>query len=211
MSELPAIAEHPPRINNRKISRFQKYLSFSEDTNEILWLADSVENARKISTVSKMSVDIKPFWYFVGGVCLLYIFALLVKPTGGYRPYPGPEPAPIGPGGEHRLGPGGQHRLYGIEGFADGGSATFTMFGVDWCPHCVSAKPVFQSLGSTSTIAGKPVSFRYVNPEKDRAAAAGYEIDGYPTFYLEQAGQKMKYQGPRTKDGMLQFLQSSLA
>lgn len=97
------------------------------------------------------------------------------------------------------------------EGFAGGSDATFTMFGVDWCPHCVSAKPLFESIGSTTTIGGKTVSLRVVNPEKDRASASGYEIDGYPTFYFEKDEQRQKYQGPRTKDGFLQFLQQQMA
>jgi thioredoxin-like negative regulator of GroEL len=49
-----------------------------------------------------------------------------------------------------------------------------------------------------------------VNPEKDKAAAAGFEIDGYPTFYLEKDGQKIKYSGPRNVDGFRQFLQQQL-
>jgi glutaredoxin len=95
-----------------------------------------------------------------------------------------------------------------LEAFTSG--STFTMFGVDWCPHCVSAKPIFESLGSTVTIGDQSVSLRYVNPEKDKDAA-GYEIDGFPTFYLEHAGRKTKYSGPRTADGFREFLASALA
>jgi hypothetical protein len=94
-----------------------------------------------------------------------------------------------------------------LEAFTSG--ATFTMFGVDWCPHCVSAKPVFESLGPTVTIGDHSVALRYVNPEKD--GAEGYEIDGFPTFYLEHAGKKTKYNGPRTADGFREFLASSLS
>ena len=96
-----------------------------------------------------------------------------------------------------------------LEAFTSG--STFTMFGVDWCPHCVSAKPIFESLGSTVTIGDHSVSLRYVNPEKDKAAAADYEIDGFPTFYFEHAGRKTKYSGPRTADGFREFLASALA
>lgn len=94
-----------------------------------------------------------------------------------------------------------------LEAFTSG--ATFTMFGVDWCPHCVNAKPVFESLGPTVTIGDRSVALRYVNPEKD--GAEGYEIDGFPTFYLEHAGKKTKYNGPRTADGFREFLASSLS
>ena len=161
--------------------------------------------------------DIKPYWFIVAGLILLYVFTLIVTPRR-HRLHP------YAPSAYPWLGPGGtRHLLGGIEGFAqlnlngiyddregfDTG-AKFYMFGVDWCPHCVAAKPIFEGLGSTLTIGGKSVALQYVNPEKNAPAAAGFEIDGYPTFYLEKDGQKMKYSGPRTADGFRQFLQQNL-
>ena len=43
----------------------------------------------------------------------------------------------------------------------------FVMFGVDWCPHCVKAKPEFEALGATQTIGGKVVQMKVINPETD--------------------------------------------
>ena len=151
---------------------------------------------------------LKPYWILVAGFVLLLIFVLAIRvPRGrhatGYRPRPRPTPTPW-------LGPGGTRHLLGFEGFA-GSDATFTMFGVDWCPHCTKAKPLFESLGSTVTIGDQAVALRYVNPETDKASAEGYAIEGYPTFYLEKAGNKTKYSGPRTADGFRQFLQQELA
>jgi hypothetical protein len=34
----------------------------------------------------------------------------------------------------------------------------FEMYYVDWCPHCVTAKPQFEKLGAIKTIAGTPVA-----------------------------------------------------
>jgi len=150
---------------------------------------------------------IKPYWVLVTGFVVVLLYVIVLRVPAGRRPYRYPtgylpKPSPW-------LGPGGTKHLLGYEGFADAASV-FTMFGVDWCPHCVKAKPLFESLGSTVTIGGHNVALRYVNPEKDKEGAAGYEIEGYPTFYLDHNGQKMKHTGPRTKDGFLQFLQSNL-
>jgi len=90
-------------------------------------------------------------------------------------------------------------------------SVKFIMFGVDWCPHCVSTKPKFEELGSSKTIGNFEVEFKYVNPEKDNDAAQGYEIEGYPTFYLEKEGKKIKYMGPRDSDSFLSFLKTELS
>jgi thiol-disulfide isomerase/thioredoxin len=97
------------------------------------------------------------------------------------------------------------------EGFASE-SYKMVMYGVDWCPHCVEAKPKFQELGTTQTIGGKTVEFAVVNPEKDKAAAEGKNISGYPTFHLYNPDGSLmeEYEGPRTKEGILDFLTSKL-
>ena len=99
--------------------------------------------------------DVAPYWWFIGGMVLLLAFFLIIRPRG-FRPYPGPRPYPVPGGG--LLGPGGPRRLLGAEGFA-GATPRFTMFGVKWCPHCVSAKPVFESMGPTTTIDGQEAIF----------------------------------------------------
>lgn len=95
------------------------------------------------------------------------------------------------------------------EGFASAGT-TFTMYYADWCGHCKTAKPDFQKLGSTQTIAGKTVSIRMVNPETQPDQAAGVDIKGYPTIVLMNGGSKVEYQGERTHSGFLSFLQQNV-
>lgn len=151
-------------------------------------------------------MDVKPYWIFIVGLLFLYVFALIAgagRGRGGHvRPYPGPEP-------EHLLGPGGTRQMF-YEQFANAG-ATFYMFGVDWCPHCQTAKPEFEKLGLTKTIGGQSVSMVYVNPEKEPQKKAGFDIQGYPTLILQTAdGSKVPYKGPRTAAGFEQFLQASL-
>ena len=124
----------------------------------------------------------KSYWMFIAGLVLLFAVAVYARSTG-------------------------------LEGFVGSGSkaATLTMFGVEWCPHCVSTAPEFDSLGSSVTIGDTAVAVRRVNPEKDPQAAKGYSIDGYPTIILEKDGKQIKHSGPRTKDGFLQVLQQNLA
>jgi thiol-disulfide isomerase/thioredoxin len=148
--------------------------------------------------------SIKPYWIFIAGLALLYIFAMIMTPRG-YRPsHHGRRGHPQGIlSGETR------HMLY--EKFEDS-QPTFYMFGTDWCPHCQTAKPEFTALGATKTIGGKVVKMVYVNPEKEPAAAEGFEVKGYPTFYLETAaGNKVKYNGARKTSGFLDFLTQQLA
>lgn len=153
-------------------------------------------------------MDVKPFWYFIAGMLILYLFALLVIPRERRGRSHGHNSRSSSR--QHLLGPGGTRQMYGsIEGFDTG--SKFFMFGVDWCPHCRTAKPEFQALGTTKTIDGKSVTMQYVDPEKETEAAKGFEISGYPTFYLLHQGQKHRYQGPRTKAGFEQFLSEQLS
>lgn len=153
----------------------------------------------------------KHIWLFVAGFVLLAVFASIVMSRqkhiihGRTWILPGePWRRPIIPGEARRIIPGETHHY---EGFSS--NPTFYMFGVDWCPHCTSTKPTFDSLGSTQTIGGKTVQCVYVNPEKEPEKAVGFPVEGYPTLILQKGSEYVKYSGPRTKDGFLQFLQQS--
>jgi thioredoxin-like negative regulator of GroEL len=127
---------------------------------------------------------VKSYWMFIAGLLLLFAVAVYARSTG--------------------------------EGFASGSGsgskeATFLMFGVDWCPHCVSAKPEFEKLDATQTIGETVVTRKVVNPEKEPEAAKGYQVEGYPTIILEKDGQQIKYEGPRKTDDFQKFLQENLA
>ncbi len=95
------------------------------------------------------------------------------------------------------------------EGFEDPSRYQFIMYGVEWCPHCVEAKPEFESIGKTISTSGGEVRCEVVNPEKEPAKVLG-KVDGFPTFHLYADGKLVKeYKGSRTKDGYLSFLQQN--
>ena len=128
-------------------------------------------------------MELKAYWVLVAGFVVILLYTAIVVAR---RP-----------------------RVAGWEGFSNA-NTEFIMFGVPWCPHCTAAKPKFEKLGSTATIGEHDVSFRYVNPEEDKDAATGFDIEGYPSFFLVKDGQKIKYDGPREEEGILQFLQENL-
>jgi len=148
-------------------------------------------------------MDVKPIWIFVAGFILLAIFTSFIMSRhkhiihGRSWILPGETRKSIIPGETHHY-----------EGFT--ADASFYMFGVDWCPHCTSTKPIFESLGSTQTIGGKTVQCIYVNPEKEPEKAQGFAVEGYPTLILQKGSEQIKYSGSRTKDGFLQFLQQNV-
>jgi thiol-disulfide isomerase/thioredoxin len=102
-------------------------------------------------------------------------------------------------------------RLNRTEGFQDAGKGyQFVMYGVDWCPHCVKAKPEFEMLGDSIKTSGGLVRCEIVNPEKEPGKVRS-KVDGFPTIHLYDVEGKLvkEYQGPRTKDAFLNFLQQN--
>jgi thiol-disulfide isomerase/thioredoxin len=102
------------------------------------------------------------------------------------------------------------------EGFVDTpnkGADTFTMYYADWCPHCKAVKPAFQDWAKNGfvSVAGRNIKVQAIQPEKEPEKAQGKEIKGYPTFILETVeGKTVEYQGDRTPDGYMQFLEENL-
>jgi len=96
----------------------------------------------------------------------------------------------------------------GFDSPAGAGGYKFVMFGVDWCPHCVKAKPEFEALGATQTIGGKTVEMLAINPEKDENPyKETVKVSGYPTLVLlDAAGKTTEYEGARNTEGFQSFL-----
>lgn len=100
----------------------------------------------------------------------------------------------------------GFFRNYRRETFENESDASFKFFYVDWCPHCKTAKPEFESCANTS------VNFETINCESPENAELikGYDIEGYPTIILEKDGVKIPYEGDRSTTAMESFLNDQL-
>ena len=133
-------------------------------------------------------MEIKPYWVGIAGLAVLVLFVFIIRVPNAQRRHPW-------------LGPGVR------EHFAN--PSVFTMFEMDGCPHCVKAKPQFASMGPTMTIGGSTVEMRTV--KSDSPLCAEYGVEGFPSFFLDHAGKRTRYQGERTKNGFVEFLQRELS
>jgi thiol-disulfide isomerase/thioredoxin len=98
-----------------------------------------------------------------------------------------------------------------IQGFVSGGlgsEPSFTMYYVDWCPHCKAVKPLFTDFMGSGTVQvnGKPVKCAMVNAETNPDAVKGLNIKGYPSFLLNKDGKLIEFNGQRNADGFMSFL-----
>jgi thioredoxin domain-containing protein 5 len=99
-------------------------------------------------------------------------------------------------------------------GDSGAGADTFSLYYVDWCPHCKTVKPGFEEFAKNGfvTVAGQNVKVQAVECEKEPEKAAGKNIKGYPTILFEKgSGQTVEYTGDRTPEGYMAFLTQQYA
>ena len=93
------------------------------------------------------------------------------------------------------------------EGFEGGKEVVICK--ADWCGHCQNAKPEFDNLLAASPIAlkdGSKVKVRVLDADADKAEVAKYNVKGFPSILVMDGGNQTEYPGPRTKAGILDFL-----
>ena len=99
----------------------------------------------------------------------------------------------------------------------NGKNAELLFFFADWCPHCKTAKPIWNDLKTqyeNKTINGYKVIFTEVNCSEETAEVDKmmnqYNIEGYPTIKLLKDGQIIEYDAKPSKDTLNQFLNTVL-
>jgi len=98
-----------------------------------------------------------------------------------------------------------------------GKTAELLFFSTDWCPHCKTAKPVWNDIKTeyqNKRINGYKVIFTDVNctndsPDIERMMDK-YKVEGYPTIKLLKEGQVIEYDAKPSKDTLVQFLNTVL-
>jgi thiol-disulfide isomerase/thioredoxin len=133
-------------------------------------------------------------WILVGSIVAVVVLAVFAAPM--WKPHL-----------QRLLGPGGTRHLYG-EGFQDS-NPTFYMIKADWCPHCQSAKPKWQTLQDMSSITttdGRAVTIAdpIDGPEAD---ALGLPYKGFPTFVLVKDGNISRCDADRSSQAWADWLQ----
>ena len=101
--------------------------------------------------------------------------------------------------------------LYGLykllttsEGFSSGN--TFALYYADWCPHCKTVKPAFESWMSKQTI----VTAKMYEADKDSAAVKAAGVKGFPTFQLTKGDGSVVECSARDPAGWEAFLKENM-
>ena len=96
-------------------------------------------------------------------------------------------------------------------------NAELLFFFADWCPHCKTAKPIWESIREqyqNKTINGYHVIFTEVNCTTESAETEQmmnkYNIEGFPTIKLLKDGQIVEFDAKPTRETLIEFLNTVL-
>ena len=97
----------------------------------------------------------------------------------------------------------GQQSMYALEPFAGSGK-TFTLFHWNKCGHCKKMMPEWAKLKSQYKGNIKLADYE---SESNPAIMKQNKVEGFPTIRLLEKGKKpVEYEGPRTAQGFMAFL-----
>ena len=92
--------------------------------------------------------------------------------------------------------------------------AELMLFYVDWCPHCKTAKPVWEDFKKQigdNTVNGIKLNFFEVDCDKDTATSDKFKVKGFPTIKLLKGNQIIEYDAKPSVATLIEFVNTSLA
>ena len=97
-----------------------------------------------------------------------------------------------------------QHLLQGLITETFGNPTSCTYYHMETCSHCKNFNPIWDDFASTynGNIALNKIEANDAGDDLQK-----YNIDGFPTVLLiDEAGQTKTFYGPRTNEGLTEFL-----
>ena len=98
-----------------------------------------------------------------------------------------------------------------------GNTAELLFFYANWCPHCKTAKPIWNELKSeyeNKTINGYKITFTEIDCSEETTEVDKmmnkYNVEGYPTIKLLKGDQVIEYDAKPSKETLVQFLNTVL-
>jgi len=95
--------------------------------------------------------------------------------------------------------------------------AELMLFYADWCPHCKTAKPIWDDLKSeyeNKKINGYTILFTEINCSNESPEIESlmnkYKIEGFPTIKLLKDGNIIEYDAKPNKATLIEFLNTAL-
>lgn len=86
-------------------------------------------------------------------------------------------------------------------------SADLYFFYTNWCPHCKSARPIWDKLKEeTPQVNNVTINYIDIDCEKEPTVAEKFKVEGYPTIKLSYNNKIIEYDAKPDLDILNQFL-----
>lgn len=86
-------------------------------------------------------------------------------------------------------------------------SADLYFFYTNWCPHCKSARPIWNKLKEqTPQVNNVTINYIDIDCEKEPTVAEKFKVEGYPTIKLSYNNKIIEYDAKPDLDILNQFL-----
>lgn len=93
-------------------------------------------------------------------------------------------------------------------------TADLYLFFAPWCPHCKTARPVWnkfkENIATSGHSSGVKINFIEVDCDKDKSTADRFKVEGYPTIKLNYNNKIVEYDAKPDVDTLQQFLDQTL-
>ena len=92
-------------------------------------------------------------------------------------------------------------------------SADIYFFYTTWCPHCKTAKPIWQEFKDEmkdQKVNGIKLNFFEVDCDKDAETSDKFKVKGFPTIKLVKGKQIIEYDAKPSKVNLIEFVNTSL-
>jgi len=178
-------------MTTAKYVNFNQGLPIGEDTNS---LYSKMKTAGSSLNSSTIIIIITILLFAILAIVYYYYY---VSPKLNAKYHPNSEQVPIGNG--------------------NGNNAELLFFYADWCPHCKSAKPIWNDIKTeyeNKILNGYKITFTEINCSEETVEVDKlmnqYNVEGYPTIKLIKDGQVIEYDAKPTKETLTQFLNTVL-
>ena len=89
------------------------------------------------------------------------------------------------------------------------GGAKLYFFSASWCGYCKRFKPEWEKLKAEPNLGVQLEEVDCSDNKNVPALAKEYDVGGFPTLILVNDGNKVTYEGERTKEALVSFIKDN--
>jgi len=83
-------------------------------------------------------------------------------------------------------------------------------FYAPWCGHCKKLEPIYKEAAAMLAERNSPIKLAKINSIEEKQVSSDYGVQGFPTLYFMLNGTKVKYNGDRTKEAIVGWVEKKI-